>query len=309
MMLNENHEKRDIVGQIALFASTGLLFVLTAFLVIAAVSSSRVVAAAAEVQKQFLEQCAQMGYALHPNSPYANVDLDVEELIGEYHERTNSTFNEYIEKMVAKQSSFASTNASDPDAIPPEGGVCTANNYSTFCVSQRMLMGKTATAGSEECKANPALMIDSKGGQCYNGEGYMEYSKSLACRKRATALRVSGESGLFLGTTCLGFAPILAYAPGSDGASASLQSLTQSQLALHMSTCLEGIEREISSSKRALDVTLQAYDELKTAWPMHKRYTEVYESLLKFRDKMVEIRHHTEAYPSKFIDATTTQCT
>jgi len=83
---------------------------------------------------------------------------------------------------------------------------------------------------------------------------------------------------------------------------------SQGQAVLAMSARLEAIVREKTAAKRALDQTLAAYNELRTAWPMHKKYMQIYESLIKYRDKMVEIRNQVEEFPSKFIDASTTKC-
>lgn len=83
----------------------------------------------------------------------------------------------------------------------------------------------------------------------------------------------------------------------------------QGQAALMMSARLEAIAREKTAAKRALDQTLSAYNELRTAWPMHKKYIQIYDSLIKYRDKLVEIRNQVEEFPSKFIDASTTKCT
>jgi hypothetical protein len=87
------------------------------------------------------------------------------------------------------------------------------------------------------------------------------------------------------------------------------QFTSQGQAALMMSARLEAIAREKTAAKRALDQTLSAYNELRMAWPMHKSYMKIYESLIKYRDKLVEIRNQVEEFPSKFIDASTTKCT
>lgn len=118
--------------------------------------------------------------------------------------------------------------------------------------------------------------------------GYMAYHKALTCNKYALFETTKEESE-------------------QEGPGADKQYQTAKVLAI--SARLEGIEREIGSAKRALDQTLAAYNELRSAWPMHKKYVEIYNNLVKYRDKLAEIRSQAEDFPAKFIDATTTKCT
>jgi hypothetical protein len=84
---------------------------------------------------------------------------------------------------------------------------------------------------------------------------------------------------------------------------------TQAAALFSASRRLNAIQQEKGDAKRALDETLSAYNELRLAWPMHKKFMQIYETLIKFRDKMVEIRQQVEEMPAEFIDATTTKCT
>lgn len=118
-----------------------------------------------------------------------------------------------------------------------------------------------------------------------NGDGHMDYLKALDCRKSRVFDTLTEED------------------------SYSDSSHNQSYTTLQVSKRIREIENEILISKQTLDVAIATYDELKTAWTMHKRYMNIYKNLIKFRDKMSEIRHQVEKYPSKFIDATTTMCT
>jgi hypothetical protein len=110
---------------------------------------------------------------------------------------------------------------------------------------------------------------------------YMAYIKALDCRRSVLFENVDQQQS----------APL------------------QLQAALMVSSRMEAITNEKGDAKRALDQALAAYNELRFAWPMHKKYMKIYESLTKFRDKMVEIRQQVSEFPSKFIDATTTKCT
>jgi hypothetical protein len=68
------------------------------------------------------------------------------------------------------------------------------------------------------------------------------------------------------------------------------------------------IDEEITRAKTALDQTLDAYSQLKTAWQMHVRYMDIFAELVQYRDHLVTIRKQTDAFPFRFIDATSTKC-
>lgn len=68
------------------------------------------------------------------------------------------------------------------------------------------------------------------------------------------------------------------------------------------------IDEEIKRAKQAMDQTLDAYSQLKSAWQMHVRYMDIFAELVKYRDHLVEIRKQTDAFPFRFIDATSTKC-
>lgn len=270
-----------------------VLFIIIIIAVIA-VSVSRIRAATDYNSNEYwLSYCAENGLEIPASSKYADFQIGTEDIMIMYHEEMNAQFNYYIGKMIEGQSIAAKTGEADKNANPPPVGAnsvlpepvdsetgipkaCDSKNYSTYCVAANLLSSPTY--------------------------GYMTYSKVLDCRKyqmfdtKEDALAYSDyvESALSAGTAD----PEVNAAP-----------VYQAQKALEISAKLTAINSEKDAAKRALDQTLSAYDELKTAWPMHKQYMEIYKSLIKFRDKMVEIRHQVEQLPAKFIDATTTKCT
>lgn len=69
------------------------------------------------------------------------------------------------------------------------------------------------------------------------------------------------------------------------------------------------IQNEIERGKKALDVSLQTYDELSKAYSIHLQYREMIENLSKYTQKLAKIREQVEKLPGKFIDATTAECT
>lgn len=71
----------------------------------------------------------------------------------------------------------------------------------------------------------------------------------------------------------------------------------------------EMIDRELENAKKAMDLTLAAYNELQMALPLHMRYMRIVRELEKFRDSLGDLRSVVEAYPSIFPNASTTKCT
>jgi hypothetical protein len=238
--------------------------------------------AASEDQQSFLDFCTGYGITLNPDSPYSNWDLDTEAVMQLYHKTINDKFNEYIKKMIQAQAAAVEKNEADPNGLPPAPdeitglpGVCDANNYSSYCVASTLLSDKSF--------------------------GYMEYRRSMNCRRQSIFSSAKDQTSLYDSYT-----KVMIIGKGNEDAAINR---SQGARVLEVSARLKAIDTEIDVAKQALDKTLVAYVELKTAWPMHKRYVQIYESLVKYRDKLVEVRHQVEELPNKFIDATTTKCT
>jgi len=247
--------------------------------------------AASEDQDQFMAYCSTLGYNLNPDSPYSNYDLDVEALQQLYHTTVNDKFNEYISRMIAGQAEAVATNVADPNSLPmppdettglpqvdPLTGLpvpCDEENYSSFCVASTLLSDPTV--------------------------GYMEYRRSLSCRKNALFSSTADKDTAYSAYTKF-------MIIGEKNEEQAINA-TQGARVMEISARLKAIDTEIDVAKQALDKTMVAYEELKAAWPMHKRYMQIYDSLVKYRDMMSEMRHQAEDLPNKFIDATTTKCT
>lgn len=69
------------------------------------------------------------------------------------------------------------------------------------------------------------------------------------------------------------------------------------------------INNEIERSKKALDVALATYNELSGVYRQHLEYEELIKNLTKYNKKVIEFRKEVEKLPSKFVDATTAECT
>lgn len=203
-------------------------------------------------------------------SQYFNPDLSTEKVMEFYHRNMNDEFYLYIQRMLNADPKEPELGKAPADPEDCIGGA----NYSTFCVAYVLLTNKRF--------------------------GYMPYRKALDCRKYTIL------DGALQRDQWNKYVDTMIYGRTAEE---SVQTIYQGQKVLEVSSKLQAIEREIADSKNALDQALAAYEELKTAWPMHKKYMEIYENLIKYRDKLAEIRGHVEEFPSKFIDATTTQCT
>ncbi|MFC1747987.1 hypothetical protein ACFL2V_04200 [Pseudomonadota bacterium] len=203
------------------------------------------------------------------DSDYINPDFSVDLIMQKYHRNMNDMFNLYVKEMVKAE-------PDDPLGKVPEDleSCLIGDNFSTYCVAHNLLLNEKY--------------------------GHMQYRKALNCKK------YEFFDGAMERDAWSDYSDAFIYGEESEQ---QVEAIYQGQKVLAVSAKIEAIERELVDSKAALDQTLAAYEELKTAWPMHKKYMEIYESLIKYRDKLAEIRNHVEDFPGKFIDATTTQCT
>ncbi|MEZ4086843.1 MAG: hypothetical protein R3B71_00650 [Candidatus Gracilibacteria bacterium] len=201
---------------------------------------------------------------------YTNPELSLETIMTTYHERTNEKFNTYIKEMITKQN--PESKSVPENSLPPElpDDAGSLDAMKQFCDENRKNYSTFCVAAN--------MISDTT-----NGDGYLQYAQALNCRRDKIFDTVQNEQ--------------------------QFEQTLQYQKALEVSARVDAINREIDVAKRALDQTLSAYNELKTAWPMHVRFIEIYQDLVKYRDKMIEVRHQVEEFPAKFIDATTTACT
>lgn len=272
--------------KLSLFLSIGFLSVFTGIMLFSAVNTKAQETPDPTIDPLEGELCAQ-----GDSNIYNNRSLTTEEIMVMYHEKTNEKFNGYIRQMITAQTAAAEEKRVDENSIPPEPpdeppaegedpmkDFCDKNrqNYSTFCVAANLISDTS------------------------RGDGYIQYAQALECR-RDRIFETSQEESAY---NDYGEALIIGEENEQE-----FNQILQAQKALEISARQDAIQREIRTAKRALDQTLSAYEELKTAWLMHKQYIKTYEQLVKYRDKLIEVRHQVEEYPAKFIDATTTMCT
>lgn len=69
------------------------------------------------------------------------------------------------------------------------------------------------------------------------------------------------------------------------------------------------IDNEIERAKKTLDVALATYNELSGVYRQHLEYEKLIQNLTKYNKKVIEFRKEVEKLPSKFVDASTAECT
>lgn len=68
------------------------------------------------------------------------------------------------------------------------------------------------------------------------------------------------------------------------------------------------IDKEVVEAKTVMQSTIAAYDEFKMAYPMHQKYKTIINNLMKYKIALSKIRKQVYKFPSKFIDATSSEC-
>ena len=64
------------------------------------------------------------------------------------------------------------------------------------------------------------------------------------------------------------------------------------------------VERERENAYAVMDATIAAYNELRVAYPMHKKYEEIIDLLYKYRNAVRWVRRDAVQLPTKYVDAT-----
>lgn len=68
------------------------------------------------------------------------------------------------------------------------------------------------------------------------------------------------------------------------------------------------INQESTDAKNVLEATVAAYNEFRLAYPMHKKYQEILKQLTKYKLILKDIRLRIAEFPTRFIDASTSNC-
>ncbi len=222
-------------------------------------------------------------------NPYLDDQVSLEDVMKNYHKHVNDTFNLYIKKMLTEnQKNPDDPNGKAPQTNNPEMDCLKNNaNYSTYCLAVRLL-GDDKTA---------------------KDQGYLSYKKALLAR-RDQIFDTAKEKDLYQkfieATSCAGKSPTSCDA---EKVNASTQNIYQTQKLLEISDRTRAIDHEITLSKDVLDKTLAAYDQLRMAFPMHLAYRKIFNQLVDYRSKLVELRDQTDDFPAHFVDVATLKCT
>ncbi len=220
-------------------------------------------------------------------NPYDPATLSTSEIISKYHKNINAAFNNYTKLMIKGQK-----DPSDPNGKALTASECFVHpeNYSTYCVAVNLLGANSNECVNKDNAPQDLQLPEDYKVFCELGEtalaqqGYLNFKASLE-KKRDLALD---------------------SAANKNTADLALESITS--ITANLAIRQRNIDDEIPAAKEALDQTLSAYDQLRTAWPMHQQYKEIYKNLETYRDDLVNVRQQTDTFPSKFIDVTTTQC-
>jgi len=252
-----------------------------------------------------------------PPNPYDDGSLNIDDVISLYHNNMNTEFNRYITLLMTK----IPTDPKQPDdqegkafdatgkPLTPEQCLNDPNNYSTYCVSVNMIGGD-----STACELNKTANLPLKdpdlqkfctlGPDAFALKGFMNLASSLKKRTNKVFQTSQEQSDYINAMVCLGISSGIC----DEAQQKQAQVANQTQKAMEVSSNLTKIQNELVAAKNTLDQTLSAYDQLRTAWPMHLKYKEIYSLLEEYRDHLVDVRHQTDLFPSKFIDMTTTSC-
>lgn len=247
-------------------------------------------------------------------NPWYNDNLSTNEIIATYHTNANESMNRYIRLMMKG----LATNPDDPNGKPlASAAECqdpkNSRNYSTFCVAANLLGGN-----SDDCLNKAKLSPDYQKfcelpATAQALKGYLNYRAALE-KKQNKIFQTAGEETLWRDyvtatANCASGPLAVGCTPEQTKiAESNADAVYLSQKGLSASASIDTINKEISASKEVLDQAIAAYDELRTAWPMHQSYIAVYKELETYRDNLVKVRQQTDQFPSKFIDLTTTMC-
>ena len=85
-------------------------------------------------------------------------------------------------------------------------------------------------------------------------------------------------------------------------------SITKEELLNSVGEIDSAIDVELDVARKTMDVTLAAYNELHTAWPVHLEYKVIIEKLEDYRDQIANLRREIEVYPATFLNSSTASC-
>ena len=209
------------------------------------------------------------GYTIYAADKYAFEDTTTSETMDLYREEMNTLFNDSLTQVVAI-------------LVKPEEGLQSPNLLQSPCVANDFAKDGGKETCENMCRDNP----DNVSTYCVSVRAmdrYMKYIFHL------------GEIQGSVNFESIGLAEM------------RLTPLTDAVYRLTLARDSE-IDAEIERSRRVLESTLTAYNEFMTAYPIHRQYQEVIKNLIKYKNKLKNIRDYVIQFPSTFIDTTSTKC-
>jgi hypothetical protein len=211
-------------------------------------------------------------------------DMDVEEISEIYHEHMNNLFNKKAKLLVTGKEE--EIDATVPDDGEKAGKIkyCKSRPSHEDC--------SNISSDINHCESNPN-----------DKECLQTHEQCALLDKNVTTFCLAMESS----TLYIKFKDALLAKwddiPIEEDAD---MDLTDAFKAMQMQRTF--INSEIDVSKKTLDSALAAYNELRWSFALHKEYKKIIKDLLKYRDKLADVRKYVEQYPDKFHDASTPYC-
>lgn len=214
----------------------------------------------------------------------------VDRMVNAYHKKMNEKFNARAGKMIDAMSKaqkpeelVAVVKMFVPPKVVPKSSPqvrepCTPDNLSTYCLSleganEYFLFRDAMTQIREEEKEKASVRLET-----LTGKKSEQAPQGPIVEQRSYAGTVAD---IFRG-----------------------QKTIQDYGAV-----INRIDQELNIARKTLDQALSAYNELQTAYIMHRKFQEMIRSLEQYRDAVSSMRKQIEQYPAAFLDVTTTACT
>lgn len=165
----------------------------------------------------------------------------------------------------------------------------------------------------EEKFAQQQSSSEQEGSQAQSIEGCMDPNvyKAILNNTKTIDIDTTGETREFYGLADLIIDEYLQYNLYLDTLSDTLIQSDDNQIRTvdyaqrQLTARFNEIERERYSAQKAFDIALQAYDEMRVAYPLHKQLECIASNLEEERDQIARIRTYAQCFPAKFINAAT----
>lgn len=231
----------------------------------------------------------------------------LEGVVSCYHDTVNKMFNAKVHDLV-KLSLAATKGPADANvgnAAQNQAQQSAATEQALKELVEKITPVAPDAHGNRSCGAHPdnvstyclseALVIEF----ARFHEGIAQLRETLKSDAAAEALRIQ-ELDSFKSNSAAGAAE-----------AKTAQAQLQQHLFEDFGAQIQLIDKEVEVAQRSLDQSLDAYQELQFALPLHIKYQQIIKSLSSsdgYIDKLSAIRRRVELYPFSFVDVTTPAC-